>query len=133
MPSVLTAYVVNNTTTDDYGPAFAAVTFSFGIAQMISPQLGGFIADAAGSFTPVFLLSAALAVVGMFTSFGLPRRSRPGFPAVPAPEPVAEPAADPVPERTAEAASEPAAKPEPDWRYINMTYEVTPAGTSANR
>lgn len=111
MPSVLTAYVVNNTGTDDYGPAFAAVTFSFGIAQMISPQLGGFIADAAGSFTPVFLLSASLAVVGMFASFGLPRRDRPGFPTVTAPEGV----------------SEPVATPEPDWRFVNMTFDVIAA------
>ncbi len=117
MPSVLTAYVVNNTSTDDYGPAFSAVTFSFGIAQMISPQLGGFIADTAGSFTPVFLLSASLAVVGMFASFGLPRRNRPGFPPVPAPEEVPEPLA----------------APEPDWRYINMTYTVTPQGPSTAR
>ena len=119
MPSVLTVYVVNNTTTDDYGPAFAAVTFCFGVAQMISPQMGGFIADTAGSFTPVFLLSAALAVVGMFTSFGLPRRSRPGFPAVPASDVVADAAPN--------HAGEPAAKPQPDWRYINMTFAVTPA------
>lgn len=124
MPSVLTAYVVNNTATDDYGPAFSAVTFSFGIAQMISPQLGGFIADRAGSFTPVFLLSAALAVVGMFTSFGLPRRHRPGFPAVPAVDGVAE--AAPA------TALVPAAPPEPDWRFVNMTFAVTPADTPKN-
>ena len=120
MPSVLTVYVVSNTTADDYGPAFAAVTFSFGIAQMISPQMGGFIADTAGSFTPVFLLSAALAVVGMFTSFGLPRRSRPRLPDVPAAEPVAA------------AAPEPAAIPGPDWRLVNMTFEITRAGDAAS-
>lgn len=115
MPTVLTVYVVNNTTTDDYGPAFAAVTFSFGIAQMVSPQLGGFIADAAGSFTPVFLLSAALGVVGMFASLGLPRRYRPGFAAVPVPD----------------TASEPAAGPAADWRLVNMTFEVIAADAAA--
>jgi len=128
MPSVLTVYVVNNTATDDYGPAFSAVTFSFGIAQMISPQMGGFIADAAGSFTPVFLLSAALAVVGMFTSFGLPRRHRPGFPAVPAAEPAPEPAAG----RAAGPAFEPAATLPADWRYINMTFAIERAVTPAD-
>ncbi len=121
MPSVLTVYVVNNTATDDYGPAFSAVTFSFGIAQMISPQLGGFIADAAGSFTPVFLLSASLAVVGMFISFGLPRRVRPGFPAVPAPVATSVPVTAPA------ATAEPAATPEPDWRLVNMTFDVIAA------
>ena len=107
MPSVLTVYVVNNTTTDDYGPAFAATTFCFGIAQMISPQLGGFMADAAGSFAPVFLLSASLAVLGMLTSLGLPRHRQPI--------------------QLTEAAQGPAAAPKSDWRLINMTYQVVPA------
>ncbi|MXX43690.1 MAG: YbfB/YjiJ family MFS transporter [Acidimicrobiales bacterium] len=111
MPTVLTVYVVSNTAADDYGPAFAATTFCFGVAQMISPQLGGFIADAAGSFTPVFLLSAALAVVGMFASLGLPRRVRPSLAAVPAPVP--------------------AVAPEPDWRLVNMTFEVIAADAAA--
>ena len=111
MPTVLTVYVVNNTTTDDYGPAFSATTFCFGVAQMISPQLGGFIADAAGSFTPVFLLSAALGVVGMFASLGLPRRARPSFAAVPAPVSAAAPALD--------------------WRFVNMTFDVIAADAAA--
>lgn len=72
MPTLLTIYVVSNTSAEDYGPAFAAGTFAFGVAQMISPQLGGFVADVAGSFTPVFLLSAALAVIGMTAALRLP-------------------------------------------------------------
>ncbi len=75
MPTLLTLYVVNNTSAEDYGPAFAAGTFAFGVAQMISPQLGGFIADLAGSFTPVFLLSAALAGLGLLASLRLPGRA----------------------------------------------------------
>ena len=112
MPTVLTVYVVNNTSTDDYGPTFSATTFCFGVAQMISPQLGGFIADTAGSFTPVFLLSAALGVVGMFASLGLPRRERLGFPAVQTPAPAAA---------------------GPDWRLVNMTFEIAPADSAATR
>ena len=73
MPTLFTLYVVNNTSDEDYGPAFAAATFAFGVAQMISPQLGGYLADAAGSFTPVFLLSAGLAVVGLVAVLQLPR------------------------------------------------------------
>ena len=91
---------------------------------MVSPQLGGFIADAAGSFTPVFLLSAALAVVGMFISLGLPRRYRPGFGAVPA--------ADVVAAAVPEAAPEAAAAPQPTWRFVNMTFEVIRAGDTAS-
>lgn len=73
MPTLFTLYVVDNTTVEDYGPSFAGATFAFGVAQMISPQLGGFVADAAGSFTPVFLLSAGLAVVGLAAALRLPR------------------------------------------------------------
>ena len=77
LPTVIMAYVVVNTTTEDYGPSFAAATFAFGVAQMISPQIGGSIADAAGSFTPVFLLSAGLALVGVAAALRLPRTLRP--------------------------------------------------------
>ena len=73
MPTLFTVYVVNNTTAEDHGPSFAAATFAFGVAQMISPQVGGSLADATGSFTPVFLLSAGLALVGLAAVLRLPR------------------------------------------------------------
>jgi len=68
IPGVITAYVVDNTTVEDYGPSFGAATLAFGIAQLVSPQLGGAIADWADSYTLVFLLSAALALVGAAAS-----------------------------------------------------------------
>lgn len=71
IPTLITLYVVTNTSAEDYGPTFAAATFAFGVAQMISPQLGGSIADLAGSFTPVFLLSIALAAIGLGASLRL--------------------------------------------------------------
>ncbi len=77
MPTLFTLYVVNNTTPEDYGPSFAAATLAFGVAQMVSPQIGGYLADATGSFTPVFLLSAGLALVGLGAVLRLPR---PGVP-----------------------------------------------------
>ena len=40
---------------------------------MISPQLGGLTADLAGSFTPVFLLSVGLAVVGLIAAWRIPK------------------------------------------------------------
>lgn len=64
IPSVITAYVVDNTAVEDYGPSYGAATLAFGIAQLISPQIGGAIADWSGSFTLVFLLSSGLALVG---------------------------------------------------------------------
>ena len=72
IPTLITLYVVTNTSDEDYGPTFAAATFAFGAAQMISPQLGGSIADLAGSFTPVFLLSAGLAAIGLGAALRLP-------------------------------------------------------------
>jgi predicted MFS family arabinose efflux permease len=72
IPTLITLYVVTDTSDEDYGPTFAAATFAFGVAQMISPQLGGSIADLAGSFTPVFLLSAGLAAIGLGAALRLP-------------------------------------------------------------
>ena len=73
VPSLITLYVVENTTIEDYGPSFAAATLAFGVAQMISPQIGGILADVTGSFTIVFLLSAALAATGLAAALRLPR------------------------------------------------------------
>ena len=72
LPSLITLYVVENTTTKDYGASYAAATLVFGIAQTISPPVGGWIADTAGSFTLVFLLSAAISLVGLVATLRLP-------------------------------------------------------------
>ena len=73
IPRMITLYVVENTSVEDYGPSFAAGTLAFGLAQTIAPQVGGVLADATGSFTLVFLLSAALALTGTAASLQLPR------------------------------------------------------------
>ena len=75
IPTMITLYVVENTTMEDYGPSFAAATLAFGVAQMISPQIGGLLADLTGSFTTVFLLSAAVAVTGVLAAWQLPGRT----------------------------------------------------------
>lgn len=77
IPSMITLYVVENTTVEDYGPSFAAATLAFGVAQMVSPQAGGLLADMTGSFTIVFVLSAALAGTGVIASLCLPRSESP--------------------------------------------------------
>ena len=73
MPAVITAYIVDHTDTNSYGPAFSAATLAFGVTQMISPQIGGSLADALGSFTWVFVLSAVVAWIGAAFSMRLPR------------------------------------------------------------
>ncbi len=64
MPALIIAHIVDHTTPETYGPAFSAATLSFGLAQMISPQIGGLLADQLGSFTWVFILSATVAFIG---------------------------------------------------------------------
>lgn len=64
MPALIIAHVVDHTDADTYGPAFSAATLAFGVMQMISPQVGGAIADATGSFTLVFVLSATISLMG---------------------------------------------------------------------
>jgi predicted MFS family arabinose efflux permease len=74
IPTLMTLYVVENTTAQDYGPSFAAATLAFGFAQTISPPIGGFIADLTGSFTFVFLLAAFMSIIGLFAALRLPRQ-----------------------------------------------------------
>ncbi len=76
MPSLVIAHIVNHTTPDTYGPAFSAATLAFGVTQMISPQIGGALADALGSFTWVFVLSASVAFLGALAASQLPDSSR---------------------------------------------------------
>ena len=72
LPTLVTLYVVQNTSAQDYGPSFAAATLSFGIAQTIAPPVGGFIADQTGTFLYVFMLSGLVSLIGMAASARLP-------------------------------------------------------------
>ena len=74
-PILITLYVVENTTPEDYGPSFSAATLAFGITQIISPPLGGLMADMTGSFTIVFLLAAMMGLLGLTVSLRLPNDS----------------------------------------------------------
>ncbi len=72
MPALIIAHIVDHTDVDTYGPAFSAATLAFGVTQMISPQIGGAIADAMGSFTWVFVLSAIVSFTGAACASRLP-------------------------------------------------------------
>lgn len=72
IPGLITLYVVESTSLEDYGPSFSAATLAFGVAQMLAPQVGGLVADVGGSFTPVFVLSACFALAGVVASLRLP-------------------------------------------------------------
>ena len=71
-PMLITLYVVENTTAEDYGPSFSAATLAFGITQIISPPFGGLLADFSGSFTIVFLVAALMGLLGLMASLRLP-------------------------------------------------------------
>jgi len=72
MPALIIAHIVDQTDANTYGPAFSAATLAFGGTQMISPQIGGALADALGSFTWVFVLSAAASWIGAIFASRLP-------------------------------------------------------------
>ena len=71
-PILITLYVVQNTTPEDYGPSFSAATLAFGVTQIISPPVGGLIADITGSFTLVFILAGFMGLLGMMATLRLP-------------------------------------------------------------
>ena len=75
IPSVIAAYLVDRTDAATYGPSYAAATFAFGVAQVSSPQIGGFIADWRGSFTLVFVMSAVVMSSGALFAWALPSGS----------------------------------------------------------
>ena len=71
-PILITLYVVQNTTPEDYGPSFSAATLAFGVTQIISPPVGGLIADMTGSFTLVFILAGLMGLLGLAATLRLP-------------------------------------------------------------
>ena len=72
IPATIIAHVVAHTDERAFGPVFSATTLAFGMAQAISPQIGGAIADWRGSFTTVFVLAAAVALLGAIAAWSLP-------------------------------------------------------------
>ena len=62
--TIIGAYIGDHAPPHELGPAFAAVTLGFGIAQAIGPQLGGWLIDRYGSFDAVFWLAFVVWLVG---------------------------------------------------------------------
>jgi MFS family permease len=71
--SVIAAYVRDHTTEGVFAPAFGAITLFFGAAQLIGPELGGFLAEQSGGFRWAFLVSSLAALVGAVASANLER------------------------------------------------------------
>jgi MFS family permease len=77
-PAVLAAHLADSLEPRRFAAAFGAVTLVFGLAQLVGPQLGGWIADGTGSFTPAFLVAAAAALGAAVASATLPGRRATG-------------------------------------------------------
>jgi MFS family permease len=73
-PAVLAAHLADWLDPRRFAAAFGAVTLVFGLAQLVGPQLAGWIADRTGSFSTAFLVAAAAAAGAAFASATLPRR-----------------------------------------------------------
>lgn len=74
-PAVLAAHLADSLDPRRFAAAFGAVTLVFGLAQLVGPQLGGWIADRTGSFSAAFLVAAAAALGAAVASATLPRRA----------------------------------------------------------
>src|SRR3954471_10960699 len=90
-PAVLAAHLSDWLHPRRFAAAFGAVPLVFGLAQLVGPQLGGWIADRTGSFTIAFLVAAAAApgaavAAATLPSRGTPARIRTLEPEVPGPQ-----------------------------------------------
>ncbi len=78
LPAVVAAYVADHLPAGSVAAAFGVVTLAFGVSQTAAPPVGGLLADASGSFSLTFGLSAAAHVLGAGCAALLPRgRSAP--------------------------------------------------------
>lgn len=74
-PAVLAAHLADSLDPRRFAAAFGAVTLVFGVAQLVGPQLGGWIADRTGSFSTAFLVAAGAALAAAVASATLPGRA----------------------------------------------------------
>lgn len=74
--SVIAAHIADHLEPRSFGAAFGAVTLCFGVAQLLGPQLGGWIAERTGSFALAFWLSAGASVLGAFAAATIPPARR---------------------------------------------------------
>jgi len=62
-PTIVAARISDAVTAERFGMVYGLATLAFGAGLMAGPQLGGLIGDRTGSFRPVFVFAAAIAVV----------------------------------------------------------------------
>lgn len=80
LPTVIAAHLSDHLSAHEFGAAFGSITLCFGLAQLFGPPLGGWLAQLSGSFRLPFLVAAALAALGAFSSRALPHPSATALP-----------------------------------------------------
>jgi predicted MFS family arabinose efflux permease len=73
LPAVIAAQLSDHLSPREFAGAFGRLTLCFGVAQLLGPPLGGWLAERAGSFTLPFLVAAGAALVGSACALNLPR------------------------------------------------------------
>ena len=74
VPTMVAARISDVVDAERFGAAFGAATLSFGLGLVAGPQLGGYLADATGSFRPSFWVVVGCAIVGSLISWHQPHR-----------------------------------------------------------
>jgi predicted MFS family arabinose efflux permease len=75
-PTAIGALVADHLQGRAFGAAFGSLTFVFGAAQLLGPQVGGIVADQTGSFVPAFVAASLLSLAGGVCAWSLGRRER---------------------------------------------------------
>lgn len=73
LPAVISAHLADSLTPREFAGAFGRCTLAFGVAQLCGPQLGGWLAETTGTFTPAFVLAAAVSLAGAALSLAVVR------------------------------------------------------------
>lgn len=74
--TIVVAYLSDQLEPRDMAAAFGSITLSIGLAQLVAPPLGGWAADATGSFRLTFLLATATGGLAALLAVCLPRPAR---------------------------------------------------------
>lgn len=68
LPTTTATYLRDHLSALEFGSAFGVLTLSFGVGQLLAPQIGGWIGDTFASFSLVFVLAAGVAILAALAS-----------------------------------------------------------------
>jgi MFS family permease len=78
--TVIVAYISDVTEPKHIGTPFGTITMSLGVSQLISPLIGGWLADRTGDFAVTYLVASAAGVTAGLVATLLPVNNRAGRP-----------------------------------------------------